>query len=178
MPWTGASVTAPRGSSSANVECGAERVRPDRFHAEPGTNRPARVGVVVGLGFPTDGSRCDRPHPRIANKRCRCRYRAEEWFCSPLIGWRGNHSMAQWHRMAWLWCDEGTSIAGNPNSPARAKPEAMNNHHASRDREPGRNTSAPSRAMGPHASVIDIAAAAHAPNPAGICNRQTNATRP
>jgi hypothetical protein len=85
--------------------------------------------------------------------------------------------------MARLWCDEGTSIAGNPNFPAAGeKPKSMKNHYASRDREQGRTTSARSRTMGFPASGIGIAAAlaaaAHAQNPAGTCNRQINATNP
>jgi hypothetical protein len=91
--------------------------------------------------------------------------------------------MAQWTRMARLWCDEGTSIAGNPNFPAAVeKPKSMKSHHASRDREQGGTTSARSRAMRTPASVTGIAvvmtAAVHAQNPAGTCNREPNATHP
>ena len=91
--------------------------------------------------------------------------------------------MAQWTRMAWLWCDEGASIAGNPYPRrTRQKPKTMKNHYASRDREQGRTTSARSRAMRTPSSVIGsaavLAAAAHAQNPAGTCDRQTNATHP
>ena len=92
--------------------------------------------------------------------------------------------------MARLWSADRASIAGNPNSPAnRAKPKSMKNHHASRDREQGRTTSARSRAMRSPASVtgitVALTASAIAPySTAGVpfddhaIRRETNATHP